>query len=168
MMIFLFMQKGSDYRKEQWNGEWKRKEEIKCKGMEFWRGFNKFVYLYKKKFNQQKVLKKKYMWISTYEEGLVKFLLWYFYSCKKDVIIEKNDGMENGKGKRKLNAKKWRSGEVLIDFFIYIKKSNLIKVLKENICKSLTYEEIRLMFLPLYLSLYEKFNFHLKITFLRL
>ena len=29
--------------------------------MEFWRGFNKFVYLYKKKFNQQKVLKKKYM-----------------------------------------------------------------------------------------------------------
>ena len=47
MMTFLFMQKGSDYRKEEWNEERKMKEEIKCKEMEFWRGFNRFVYSYK-------------------------------------------------------------------------------------------------------------------------
>ena len=47
-MIFLFMQEGCDYRKERWNGEWKRKEEIKCKEMAFWRGSNRFFYLYKK------------------------------------------------------------------------------------------------------------------------
>ena len=37
---------------------------------------------------------------------------------KKDVITEKKDGMKNSKEKRKLSAKKWHSGEVLMNLFI--------------------------------------------------
>ena len=46
-----------------------------------------------------------------------------FIHAKKDVITEQNDWMKNSKEKRKLGAKKWRSGEVLANLFIYKKKN---------------------------------------------
>ena len=37
------------------------------------------------------------------------------------MITEKNDGMKNSKGKRKLSEKKWRSGEVSIrKYSVYV------------------------------------------------
>ena len=47
-----------------------------------------------------------------------------FIHAKKDVITEKNNGMKNSKEKRKSSAKKWHSGEVLMNVFIK-KKSKL-------------------------------------------
>ena len=42
---------------------------------------------------------------------------------KKYVITEKNDEMKNSKGKKKISAKNWCSGEILMNSFIYIKES---------------------------------------------
>ena len=50
-----------------------------------------------------------------------------FIPAKKDVITEKNDGMNDSKEKRKLSAKKWHSEEILINLFIYVKKSKFKK-----------------------------------------
>ena len=42
-----------------------------------------------------------------------------FIHAEKDVITDKNDRMKNWKEKRKLSVKKLRSGEVLMNLFIY-------------------------------------------------
>ena len=54
------MQKWSNNRKERWDEEFKRKKEIKCKEIAFWKDSNEFVYLYKKSHLHKKN-KKKYM-----------------------------------------------------------------------------------------------------------
>ena len=58
------------------------------------------------------------------------------YICiraKKDVITENNNGINNGmknSKEKRIQCKKWRSGEVLISLFIYLKKSNHQIILK--------------------------------------
>ena len=56
-------------------------------------------------------------------------LEYIFIHAKKDVITEKNEEwrIKDSKEKRKLRAKKWLSGEVLMNLFIYSKKSNVRK-----------------------------------------
>ena len=44
---------------------------------------------------------------------------------------ETKNRMKNSKEKRKLSANKWRSGEVLMNFYIYKKKSNMEKNTKK-------------------------------------
>ena len=45
-MKYIFIPaKGCSNKKELWNEESKRKKDIKCKEMAFWRGSNNFIYL---------------------------------------------------------------------------------------------------------------------------
>ena len=46
---------------------------------------------------------------------------------------------KNSKNERKLSAKKWRSGEVLMNSFSYKKKSNQQQNIENNICASKRY-----------------------------
>ena len=72
-----------------------------------------------------------------------------FIHAKKDVITEKNDAMKNSKEKRKLSAKKWRSGEDLMNLFIDLKNLTCKKILK-NTRESITYEDHLVAFSCLY------------------
>ena len=55
-----------------------------------------------------------------------------FLHRKKDEIIERNDGMKSKK-KRKLNAIKWRSSEVLMNLLIPKKKNDLQRNTEKNV-----------------------------------
>ena len=57
------------------------------------------------------------------------------------MITEKKDGMKNSKEKRKLNARKWRSGKVLMNMFFLFRKNQTRKDVLKNICKSITCED---------------------------
>ena len=67
---------------------------------------------------------------------VIDLMEYIFIHAKKDVITEKNNEMKNSKEKRQLqfsffmSAKGWRSGEVLMNLFIYLKKCSLRKIRK--------------------------------------
>ena len=44
---------------------------------------------------------------------------YFFYYAQKDVLTKNNDGMKNSKENGNLSAKKSRSGEVVMNLFLF-------------------------------------------------
>ena len=68
-----------------------------------------------------------------------------------------------------MSAKKWYSEKILMNLFIYFKKSDMENNTEKNVCKSITYEDYLVNFSWCFTqNLTKNWIFIEKITFLRL
>ena len=80
------------------------------------------------------------IWLRCCYEKSIKLVVvpmkYIFSHAKKDLITGNDDGMKDSTEKRKVSAKKRRSGEVLMNLFIYKKNLTCEKIVKINRCQS--------------------------------